>query len=186
MWDTGMGQVRRFRREIGIVTLLLLSAGTLYAARNASESALQKLQAQVQSNQSQIQDLTASLADVPHLSAGSLAAAARALPDKLDIPSVLRRVSRLTATTGVSLLAFQLTPTGAVANVGPAAGSVKLLLYPVTVTVTGTRPQILQFVRGLEHGVQLTRMDHIEIVDSSQPGRVTATVTYSLYASDAN
>lgn len=186
MWDTGMGQLGRFRREIGIVALLLLSAGTLYAARTASASELQKLQTQEQSNQLQIQQLTTSLAGVPHLSATRLAAAARALPAKLDIPSVLRGVSLLTATTGVTLQGLQLTPTGAPANVGQAAGSRKLLLYPVTVTVAGTPTQILRFVRGLEHEAPLTRMDHIAMVNAAQAGRVTATVAYSLYASDAN
>ena len=186
MWDTGMGQLRRFGREIGIVSLLLLSAGTLYAARTASGSALQKLQAQVQSNQSQIQQLTTSLAGVPHVSAERLAAASRALPEKLDIPSVLRGVSLLTATAGVSLQAFQLAPTGAPANGGQAVGSAKLLLYPVTLTVTGTRAQVLTFIRGLEHEAQLTRMDHIGIVNAAHVGQVTATVAYSLYVNEGS
>ncbi len=179
MWDEGMGRVRRFRREIAIVALLLLSAGTLYGARAADGAALTDLKNQAQSNQTQIQQLTSSLARVPHISQAQLRQAARMLPARLDIPHILQHVSQLASFASVHVQSFQLTPAGA--QGGAVAGNPDLRAYPVNMTVTGGQTQILAFIRGLENDSQLTTVDSIVITNTVNAGQMTAGISYSLY-----
>lgn len=180
MWDTGIGQVRQFGREIGIVALLLLSVGVLYGARTTGETRLANLQNEVKADQAQIAQLTSSLASVPQMSPAALRQAVHLLPTKLDIPLVLQRVNQLASSTSVQLQSFQLAPPGASGGGVPTAGRLNLKVYPVDVTVEGKWTQILAFTRGLENGAQLTGVDRIVIANAAA-GQVTASISYSLY-----
>lgn len=136
---------------LGIVVAL---AGLLIAVL-PQKSKSHDLDSQIAALQTKLVSLQAGGSRAPAIRAADLFALARAMPDTIDMPSIVLDLARAAAASHTTIASI--TPATAVAQ---PDGS---LAVPVRVEVTGTWAQVTSLLHGLRQEVRTTREQKLRV-----------------------